>query len=61
MSLHMFEGTAAKKEREAKELEELRAKCSIIPYHNGYKIEGYFGKHATVEDAKRAYKILRSQ
>mgnify|MGYP003635965266 CR=1 FL=1 len=58
--LHKFSGNSnGAIEREEAERLLLRAKKSIVPYFNGYKVEGYFGKHATREDAENAVKYFK--
>lgn len=48
-------------ETKEEELLELRSKKNIIPHADGYKIEGYFGKHATREIAEARVELLKRQ
>ena len=44
-------------EQEAEQMR-LRKLKSIVPYFDGYKIEGYFGKIETREEAERVVKMF---
>jgi len=57
---HQFSGNSngAIKREESKKLR-LQAKKNIVTYFNGYKVEGYFGKHASIEDAENAIRYYK--
>lgn len=36
----------------------LQANKNIVPYFDGYKVEGYYGKHASVQEAENAIRFF---